>query len=102
MPRMIASTLNVFRARATKQRPPYEEVWHLWSVLIPRRSITGRLVRGTVLRRRADVGKMHIGSPGAGCDDGDRCKAVATTVQPPVAAHHGRRSDANGNAAGFV
>jgi hypothetical protein len=50
----------------------------------------------------ADVGKMHIGSPGAGCDDGDRCKAVATTVQPPVAAHHGRRSDANGNAAGFV
>ena len=50
----------------------------------------------------ADVGKMHIGSPGAGCDDGDRCNAVATTVQPPVAAHHGRRSDANGNAASFV
>jgi hypothetical protein len=39
---------------ATKQRPPYEEVWHLWSVIIPRRSITGRLVRGTVLRRRDD------------------------------------------------
>jgi hypothetical protein len=50
----------------------------------------------------ADVGKMHIGSPGAGCDDGERCNAVATIVQPPVAAHQGRRFDANGNAAGFV
>ncbi|HSL80921.1 MAG TPA: hypothetical protein VK877_14800 [Pseudolabrys sp.] len=54
MPHMIARTLDIFRMRATKQRPPYEEVWHLWSVLIPRRSITGRLVRGTVLRRRDD------------------------------------------------
>lgn len=54
MPRTIASTLDVFRVRAPKQRPPYEEVWHLWSVLIPRRSITGRLVWGTVLRRRDD------------------------------------------------
>jgi hypothetical protein len=54
MPRLIASTLDVFRVRATKQRPPYEEVWHLWSVLIPRRSITGRLLWGTVLRRRDD------------------------------------------------
>lgn len=54
MPRMIARTLDIFRVQVTKQRPPYEEVWHLWSVLIPRRSITGRLVRGTVLRRRDD------------------------------------------------
>ena len=54
MPRMITRTLDIFRVRATKQRPPYEEGWHLWSVLIPRRSITGRLVRGTVLRRRDD------------------------------------------------
>jgi len=49
-----------------------------------------------------DVGQLHVGSPGAGCDAGDRCNAVATTVQPPVAAHRGRRPDANGNAAGFV
>jgi hypothetical protein len=27
------------------------EVWHLWNVIIPRRSITGRLVRGQVWRR---------------------------------------------------
>jgi len=37
-----------------RPRPPYEEVWHLWTVVIPRRSITGRLLWGTVLRRRDD------------------------------------------------
>jgi hypothetical protein len=25
--------------------------WHLWTVILPRRSITGRLVRGRVWRR---------------------------------------------------
>ena len=112
MPRMIASTLDVFRVRALRQRPPYEEVWHLWSVLIPRRSITGprygvrsaprtwavdlgntsetstdsqppehRLHQAlkspkikaprcplagvaVLVALSADVGKMHIGSPG--------------------------------------
>jgi hypothetical protein len=29
-----------------------EEVWHLWQAFVPRRSITGRLLWGTVLRRR--------------------------------------------------
>jgi len=28
------------------------QVWHIWTVTIPRRSITGRLVWGTVWRRR--------------------------------------------------
>ncbi len=51
---IIASTHNVLRMLAPKQRPPYEEVWHLWTVIIPRRSITGRLLWGTVLRRRDD------------------------------------------------
>jgi hypothetical protein len=27
------------------------EVWHLWTVFIPRRSITGKLVLGLVWRR---------------------------------------------------
>jgi hypothetical protein len=33
--------------------PPtvWTETWHLWNVMIPRRSITGRLVRGQVWRR---------------------------------------------------
>ena len=32
-------------------RPEWTSVWHLWKVTIPRRSITGRLVWGRVLRR---------------------------------------------------
>lgn len=32
--------------------PAFIEVWHLWFVLFPRRSITGKLVRGLVWRRR--------------------------------------------------
>jgi hypothetical protein len=34
-------------------RPPtWAEAWHLWTVIVPRRSITGRLVFGKVWRRR--------------------------------------------------
>jgi hypothetical protein len=32
-------------------KPVWAEVWHLWTVIIPRRSITGRLVFGRVWRR---------------------------------------------------
>ena len=32
-------------------KPTWATVWHLWRVIIPRRSITGRLVYGRVLRR---------------------------------------------------
>lgn len=54
MLRIIASKHDFVRVLASKPRPPYEEVWHLWKVIIPRRSITGRLLWGTVLRRRDD------------------------------------------------
>ncbi|MFZ0095146.1 MAG: hypothetical protein WAK97_14610 [Pseudolabrys sp.] len=54
MLRIIASKHDVLRILAPKQRPPYEEVWHLWTIIVPRRSITGRLLWGTVLRRRDD------------------------------------------------
>jgi len=50
----IAGKPDIVRVLASKQRPPYEEVWHLWTVIIPRRSITGRLLWGMVLRRRDD------------------------------------------------
>jgi hypothetical protein len=33
------------------QKPAWAEVWHLWTVIIPRRSITGRLLTGQVWRR---------------------------------------------------
>ena len=29
----------------------WTDVWHLWTVIVPRRSITGRLVVGQVWRR---------------------------------------------------
>jgi hypothetical protein len=31
--------------------PAWAEVWHLWHVVFPRRSISGHLVRGQVWRR---------------------------------------------------
>jgi hypothetical protein len=32
-------------------RPALATAWHPWTVIIPRRTITGRLVRGVVWRR---------------------------------------------------
>jgi hypothetical protein len=34
-----------------ERMPQWAAAWHLWTVLIPRRTITGRLVRGKVWRR---------------------------------------------------
>ena len=58
MPRIVTTRLDIFRMLAPKPRPPYEGVWHLWQVFVPRRSITGRLLWGTVLRRR-DGGRIY-------------------------------------------
>jgi hypothetical protein len=33
------------------RHPSRATTWHLWTVIIPRRTITGRLVRGQVWRR---------------------------------------------------
>lgn len=48
----IGAKQIALRLLTPKQRPPYEEVWHLWTVRVPRRSLTGRLLWGTVLRRK--------------------------------------------------
>src|ERR1700676_291191 len=37
--------------RSLQPRAVRTEVWHLWTVMFPRRSITGRLVYGRVWRR---------------------------------------------------
>jgi hypothetical protein len=37
--------------QSLQPRAAWAEVWHLWTVIIPRRSITGRLVYGRVWRR---------------------------------------------------
>ncbi len=34
-----------------RTKPAWSEVWHLWKVVIPRRSITGRPISGRVWRR---------------------------------------------------
>jgi hypothetical protein len=55
MPRHAANTYGILGLPKPKQR--HREVWqlwHLWTVRIPRRSITGELVWGTVLRRLDD------------------------------------------------
>lgn len=46
----MSTTINPAEIRSSK--PAGAETWHLWTVIIPRRSITGRLVRGRVWRRR--------------------------------------------------
>jgi hypothetical protein len=68
MLRIYASKHDVLRMLAPRQRLPYEEVWHLWKVIVPRRSITGRLLWGTVLRRRDDdrwIYRKYMGTDAA-------------------------------------
>jgi hypothetical protein len=47
---MLADRANIQELNSNAQ-PEWAETWHLWRVLIPRRSITGRLVYGQVWRR---------------------------------------------------
>jgi len=49
---MIVNSKDLLQSRTKDPRLVREEDWHVWPVTIPRRSITGRLVWGTVLRRR--------------------------------------------------
>jgi hypothetical protein len=49
---LLAKNREVLRALTQERRVPSLHVWHLWTVTIPRRSITGRLLWGTVWRRR--------------------------------------------------
>jgi hypothetical protein len=48
---MLAESRDRFRILGLSPKPAWAEVWHLWTVIIPRRSITGRLVTGQVWRR---------------------------------------------------
>jgi hypothetical protein len=43
--------IGISLAFDVRQRPETVTAWHLCSVIIPRRTITGRLVRGQVWRR---------------------------------------------------
>ncbi len=39
------------KRKMLKPRSNWTEIWHLWTVLVPRRSINGQLVVGKVWRR---------------------------------------------------
>jgi hypothetical protein len=57
MTHIIPNDQNVIRLLRPNRRSSASEawqLWHVWTVTIPRRSITGRLVWGTVMRRRDD------------------------------------------------
>src|SRR6266849_6109263 len=49
-PSMIADSNNHDLLDLSSPRA-WAEAWHLWTVIVPRRSITGRLVSGKVWRR---------------------------------------------------
>jgi hypothetical protein len=47
----MANSSDTLPAVRSDLRKPWSDAWHLWRVIIPRRSITGRLVWGMVWRR---------------------------------------------------
>jgi hypothetical protein len=48
---MHAESHERFRILSLSPKPAWAEVWHLRKIIIPRRSITGRLLTGQVWRR---------------------------------------------------
>jgi hypothetical protein len=48
---MFADSQKHLRLLKLKPRSDWTTAWHMWTVFIPRRSITGRLVHGQVWRR---------------------------------------------------
>jgi len=53
---MIADSRNIESSVNSQPGPAWANSWHLWNVILPRRSITGRLVWGTVWRRQRGRG----------------------------------------------
>jgi hypothetical protein len=49
---MVTNSHNVGPSTGSRPGPIWADSWHLWTVIVPRRSITGRLVWGMVWRRR--------------------------------------------------
>ena len=48
----LCMTIDAHNGIENDPQPVWADVWHLWKVIFPRRSITGRLVCGKVWRRR--------------------------------------------------
>ncbi|MEH2512122.1 hypothetical protein V1291_003476 [Nitrobacteraceae bacterium AZCC 1564] len=45
-------SIGFIRFLNSQKEPVSSEIWHLWRVALPRRTITGRLAWGRVWRRR--------------------------------------------------
>ena len=56
---MTANGSNIDLAVRLDLKQAWSDAWHLWRVIIPRRSIAGRLVWGTVWRRNRDGRWMY-------------------------------------------
>jgi hypothetical protein len=48
---MMADGRNIDSSAGSAPGRVWADAWHLWKIIIPRRSIAGRLVWGTVWRR---------------------------------------------------
>jgi hypothetical protein len=48
---MITKSGDIDQSVGSRLGPAWADAWHLWTVIIPRRSISGRLVWGKVWRR---------------------------------------------------
>lgn len=48
---MITDSHDIDDLIPRRSMPAWAEVWHLWTIVVPRRSITGRLLYGKVWRR---------------------------------------------------
>jgi len=49
--KMRMTDTNEEQALSLQPEPAWAGVWHLWTIILPRRSIAGRLVIGQVWRR---------------------------------------------------
>lgn len=56
---MKAQSHNNFHMLRQSSKPAWADVWHLWTVIIPRRTITGRLAAGKGWRRHDGRGWIY-------------------------------------------
>jgi hypothetical protein len=75
----FARNRNALETLATAHSASNYRIWHIWTVTIPRRSITGRLVWGTVWRR-SDKGRWIYKRYVESVEDIERRRAIQTLV----------------------
>jgi hypothetical protein len=56
---MTTKNDSIIQMLGLSAKPAWAQTWHLWTVIIPRRSIAGRLVVGKVWRRHDGRGWIY-------------------------------------------